>query len=161
MTKSIVILLAGTALLLADEASKNAKIEEIMVLSHSDRMMTQSLDQMKNMVLAQVSKADMPAEARQASEEMQKKMMAMIADRLSWDKAKPVFIKVYADTFTEPEIDGILAFYKSPAGQAMLDKMPQLMQKSMAAGQQLMGDVQPEIERMMKEAKEKNQSSKP
>jgi hypothetical protein len=99
----------------------------------------------------------MPAEARQAAEEMQQKVMKLLADRLNWDKAKPAYIKLYSETFTESEIDGIVGFYKSPPGQAMLSKMPVLMQKSMAVSQQLMGDVMPDIERMAEEMKQKYQ----
>jgi hypothetical protein len=70
-------------------------------------------------------------------------------------KMKTMLVQVYADTYTEEEVDGILAFYKSPAGQAMLQKMPQLMQRSMAVSQQLMSDLMPEIQKMAKEAGEK------
>jgi hypothetical protein len=164
--KSIVITLAAGMILLwspasalADDASKNAKIEEMMQLTHVDRMLTQMLPQMQSVVKAQMAQADLTPEQRQQAEAMQQKMMALIAERLSWEKAKPAYIKIYADTFTEGEIDGILAFYKSPAGQAMLDKMPQLMQKSMEVGQQLMGDVMPEITQMMEQMKQNHSQS--
>lgn len=161
MMSSIAIALAGVALLyspasvLADEASKTAKVEELLQLTHADRMLTQVFDQMKGMVTAQVSKTNMPEESRLAAVEMQQKMMTLIADRMSWAKVKPAYIRIYSETFTEEEIDGILGFYRSPAGQAMLEKMPQLMQKSMAVSQQLMGDVMPEIQRMATEMKQK------
>ena len=87
MMKSIAIVLAGTALLwnpalaLADEASKTAKIEEMMQLSNMDRMTTQMMDQVKTMLSSQLS--SIPAEARQAADEMQQKMMKLLADRLN------------------------------------------------------------------------------
>jgi hypothetical protein len=142
-------------LALADEVSKNAKIKEIMQLTHSDRMLTQVFDQIKSTLKTQLNKMDGPAEVRQAQDEVQQKMMALIADRLSWDKVKPAFIKIYAETFTEGEIEGMLAFYKSSAGEAMLEKMPELIQKSMVISQQLMGDVMPEIQRIVEESKQK------
>jgi len=40
-------------------------------------------------------------------------------------------VKAYAETFTEAEIAGAVEFYKSPAGQAILDKITQLLQKTM------------------------------
>jgi|HubBroStandDraft_6_1064221.scaffolds.fasta_scaffold315968_1 hypothetical protein len=140
---------------IADEVSKNAKIEEIMQLMHSDRMLNQVLDQMTNTLRTQLDKMDVPAEARQTQDEMQQKMMTLIADRLSWNKAKSAYISIYAETFTEGEIDGMLGFYKSSAGQAMLEKMPRLIQKSMAVAQQLMSDAMPEIQRMVEESKQK------
>jgi len=94
------------------------------------------------------------AEERQHAEDVQSKMMALIADRLSWQNAKASYVKIYAETFSESEIDGILAFYKSPAGEAMLDKMPLLMQKSMEVSQQLMVDIMPQIQHMTEELKQ-------
>jgi hypothetical protein len=161
MMKSIAIVLAGMTLLwnpalaLADEASKTAKIEEMMQITNMDRITAQMIEQIKTMLSSQLG--SMPAEARPAADEMQQRMMKLLADRLNWDKAKPAYIKLYSETFTESEIDGIVGFYKSPPGQAMLSKMPVLMQKSMAVGQQLMGDVMPEIERMAEELKQKYQ----
>ena len=65
-------------------------------------------------------------------------------------------MKVYTDTYTEEEIDGILAFYKSPVGKAFLQKMPEVMQRSMPVMMQMMGDLQPELKTMMEGMKEKS-----
>ncbi len=67
------------------------------------------------------------------------------------DALKPLFLKVYMDTYTEEELDGILAFYKSPAGQAFVAKTPQLMQRSMQLMQEQMANVQPRLEEASKE----------
>jgi hypothetical protein len=164
MKSAVIALFAGTIILwspnsaLADDASKNAKIEEMMELTHVDRMISQMLPQMQSMAKSQMAQADLSPQQRQQAEELQTKMMALIADRLSWEKAKPAYIKIYADTFSETEIDGILTFYKSPAGQAMLEKMPQLMQKSMQVSQQLMGDLMPQIQQMTEQLKQSSQS---
>jgi len=136
----------------ADEASKSAKAEELLQLTQGDQMMKMMEPMMKGM-LAQMDK-DMPAEQRARVGEMQGKMMALVAVSLS--KAKPALAKVYTDTYTEEEIDGILAFYKSPAGKAFLQKMPEVMQRSMPVMMQMMGDLQPEIKTMMEGMKEKS-----
>jgi hypothetical protein len=111
------------------------------------------MEPMMKGMLAQMDK-DMPAEQRAKVGEMQGKMMALVAGSLS--KAKPALAKVYTDTYTEEEIDGILAFYKSPAGKAFLQKMPEVMQRSMPVMMKMMGDLQPEIKTMMEGMKEKS-----
>ena len=151
-----ILLVWSPALACADELSKNAKIDEMMQLTHAERMITQVLDQMNTILANQYGRMDVPEKDRKAMDEMRQKMLNLVADRMSWEKAKPAFRSIYSETFTESDIDGILAFYKSPAGQVMLDKMPQLIQKSMAVGQQLMGDVMPEIQRMVEESKQKH-----
>jgi uncharacterized protein len=141
---------------LADEASKNAKIEELMSLMKADQMMKQSFDMVKRMAVDQVAKAKMPAEGRQPAQDMVTKMMALMEDRMSWAKMKTLMVKVYADTFNEEEIDGIVGFYRSPAGAAFLQKMPTLMQKSMAISQEMMGDVMNEVQKLAEEEKKKS-----
>jgi hypothetical protein len=149
-------LLCSAAPILADEASKKAKIEEMLQLTHYDQMMQQMLEQMKNMQLEQLKKADMPAEARAQSEEIQQKTMTLVADRMSYEKFKPAFIQIYAEVFSEEEIDGIVSFYKSPAGKAMLEKSPLLMQRVMPMMQKAIGDMQPDIQKIIEDARQKH-----
>ncbi len=68
---------------------------------------------------------------------------------------KPRFIDLYATTYTEQELDGILGFYKSAAGRAMLEKMPQLMQGSMAISQDAVAALVPELNKIIEELKQK------
>ncbi len=135
----------------ADEASKSAKAEELLQLTQSDQMLKTMEPMMKGM-LAQAGK-DMTAEQRAKAGDLQEKMLTLVAANLN--KAKPALAKVYTDTYTEDELDGILAFYKSPAGKAFIQKMPEVMQRSMPVMMQMIGDLQPELKKMMDEMKEK------
>ena len=57
-------------------------------------------------------------------------------------------IQAYTDVYTGEEIDGMLAFYRSPAGRAMVSKYPHLMTrvKSLAGEQRLLDE---EIRKMI------------
>ena len=136
----------------ADDASKSAKAEELLQLMQGDQIMKMMEPVMKGM-LAQADK-DMPAEQRAKVGDMQEKILALVA--VSFGKIKPALGKVYTDTYTEQEIDGILAFYKSPIGMALLQKMPELMQRSTPLMMQMMSDLQPELKKMMEGMKEKS-----
>jgi len=91
---------------------------------------------------------------------MMNKVVAQVEERMSWDKLKPEYMKVYADVFSEEEITGIVAFYKTPIGHAMLDKMPLLMSKSMEISQRRMAGLMPEIQRQMQEVMQKSKGEK-
>ena len=153
-----IVLVTGVTLLWcarplrADEASKSAKAEELLQLTQGDQMMKMMEPMMKGM-MGQMSK-DIPAEQRAKIGEMQGKVMALIA--VSFSKAKPALAKAYIDTYTEEELDSILAFYKSPGGKALLQKMPEVMQRSMPVMMQMMGDLQPEIKKIMEGMQEKS-----
>lgn len=140
----------------ADEASKQTKIEELFNVMHMEQMlpqvMQQTMAQMKAMLAAQSQKMNLPPEAAPKLEEIQTKVMALVAERTSWRNMRPVYVKIYADTFTEEEIGGISDFYRSPAGQALLKKTPLLTQNIMHSMQGLMGDMFAEIPRMLDES---------
>jgi len=138
--------------LLADEASKSAKAEALLQLMQGDQMMKTMEPMMKGM-MAQASQ-NMSAEQSAKAGEMQEKIMALAV--AGFNKAKPALVKVYTDTYTEEDLDGILAFYKSPAGKAFLQKMPEVMQRSMPVMMQMMADLQPEITKMIEGLKEKS-----
>jgi len=153
--RSIAIGLAAGMLLfwpaspaLADEASKNVKIEEMMQLTHADQMIQQIIDQIAAQ-RAQLGKIDLPSGERQTVDVLQQKAM----DRLS--KVKPGIMKLYAETYTEEEVASIVEFFKSPAGKAMIEKSPQLIQRCVAMDQQLTGDLRAEIQRATEELKQK------
>lgn len=135
----------------ADDVSKTAKIEELMHAAQYDRMLSATLDQMKNMQAGQLAQTNAAGVDRERQEAVQRKTMALLAERMSFDKLKPIYVKVYAETFTEEEIDGILGFYKSPAGKAMMEKMPQLMARMMPLIQQWMAEMKPEMDKIISE----------
>ena len=60
---------------------------------------------------------------------------------ITWASLKPMYIKIYKETFDQEEIDGLTAFYSSKVGQTYINKMPVAMQKTMSAVQQRMAPV--------------------
>ncbi len=164
-TAICVLSLLAVPLLRADETTKSAKIDELLTLMNVNQAQAQIMDSMKDMVEGmirqQLGGKEMPPEAVNAAAETQKRILAMVSERLSWDKLKPTYQQVYSDTFTEEEVTGMLGFYKSPAGRAMIEKMPKLVQKTMSLTQQQVGDLMPEIERITNEVKEKYKAAPP
>lgn len=79
---------------------------------------------------------------------MKTKMNALIQTELAWAKIEPVYIRLYKDTFTEEEVSGMLAFYKTPAGQAVIQKMPGLMQKTMGEMQNISIGMAPKMQKI-------------
>lgn len=64
---------------------------------------------------------------------------------LSWEKLEPICFRLYKESFTEEEVAGMLSFYKTPAGQAALFKLPTLTQKTMIEVQTILSEVAPNI----------------
>jgi len=138
--------------------TKTAKIEELLKLTNAEGIMQQVYSQIRTMTAKQVAATDSSPEAQAAAAQVSDKLIAQIQERLSWAKMKPEYVRLYDEVYTDEEITGILTFYKSPAGQAFLTKMPQLMTKMMEVAQRQMLDLAPEIQRTIKESAGKGKS---
>jgi hypothetical protein len=68
---------------------------------------------------------------------------------VDWNK---MFAEVYAEVFTAEEIDGLIKFYKSPLGQKLLAKEPQLTKATMAKMQVEMAKIMPKLQANMAKA---------
>jgi hypothetical protein len=157
MKKSWIAILAVIVMLVsplahADEASKEAKVHELFIAMR----MEHTMDQMMGMMQQQIQQMAMNAPVSDTMTPAQKKLtdeymattMKMATESMGWKAIEPEYVKLYATTYTEQEIDGILAFYKSPAGQAMLAKSPELSTGAMKIVQGKMADLQPKLKQM-------------
>jgi hypothetical protein len=113
----------------ADQASRRAKAAQLVVLLHTERMVQQA----SATILKQVSDAadnaigpNATLESKARLADVEKIISLLIDAQLGWKAMEPGITDLYAQTFTEQELDAIVAFYKSPAGIALLDKMPQI-----------------------------------
>ena len=61
------------------------------------------------------------------------KIVEIIDSEFAWAKFEPIYLNIYKTSFTQNEIDGMLAFYKSQAGQAVITKMPAVTQATLSA----------------------------
>ncbi len=91
-------------------------------------------------------------EQQQVIDTVPTKFVAVMRAELTWDKLKPQFVQLYRETFDQEEIDGLVAFYRSTAGQAFTNKMPVVMQKSMAISQSQMQTIIPKMKAAMEQA---------
>ena len=71
---------------------------------------------------------------------------------MQWSALEPRFIEIYQASFTQAEVDGMLAFYRSPAGQAVIAKMPGAMQRTMVVMQELMNGMMPRLRELRAQA---------
>jgi len=81
-----------------------------------------------------------------------KVMQQFFAKYVTDDEIKKAFIPIYASEYSEDELNKISDFLLTPAGKAMTDKQPDLMNKGMAWGQNLGMAHKAELEDMMKQA---------
>jgi len=126
--------------------------EELLSLLNIQKNMDAMFQQMGKMQDQSASSMDATPEAKERQLKMREAMNAEIKALVNWDTIKPVFISIYSDTFTPEELQGMIAFYKTPIGQKWLEKQPQLQMATMQRMQSIMAEAQPKMQEALKRA---------
>ena len=76
-------------------------------------------------------------------------MQDFLRKYMGWDGIKDEMAKVYMEEFTTVELMDITAFYKTPTGQKLALRLPALMAKGGAIGQQRVQEHMGELQDMI------------
>src|SRR6266436_2887669 len=113
-------------------------INEMLKVVQVEKMLNQMMGQMDSGMKTGMEQAlqqslhgkALTAEQKTAIENFRQKVSAIMKEELSFQKMKDLYVQVYRETFTQEEVNSIIAFYGSPAGKAMVEKIPVAMQKA-------------------------------
>jgi hypothetical protein len=158
---TIVILLSALAgsPVFSQTSTKDAKVEKLLTTMNVDKQVDSIFGQISAMFEAQMPQGSTP-EQKAKFKEAQHKVFELIRSQMSWEKMRPQYVKLYSESFSEEEIDGMAAFYATPAGQSMLSKMPLVLSKSMAMAQGIVKQLTPQIQQITKETMEQKDAPK-
>jgi len=131
---AIAMMVAAPSFAQAPPASE-ASIRELLSLTDAHKLLDGAYDQIDSLMNNAANEAlggnTLTAEQDKLMAEWRSETMKLIREEMSWEKLEPVYIKLYKDTFSQSDIEGMLAFYKTGPGQAVLKKMPLLTQNLM------------------------------
>jgi len=151
LTRLLPVLLAlATGAVAQENPTKLALAREVITAMKADKMFDGMVAQMKQM--ASSSQALPPGatpEQKQKFEEFRNKVMD-----LSMESAKGIIAQmdhIYADVYSETELQAMKSFFTSPEGQSMLAKQPQVMAHVMPLVQKMQGDLMPRIKQLGEE----------
>lgn len=141
----------------ADEPATETSIKRLMEVTEAKGMMAGMMSQIDSyfqQMTKQAAGDNGPTpEQRAVLADMRKKIVAVMEDEMSWDKLEPGFIEIYRKSLSEKEVQGMVDFYVSPSGQAVIRKMPVVMQHTMEMMQQLMGGMMPKLKKIEEDTK--------
>ena len=148
----------------AEPPASEGSIREMLAVIDARKLVDGIFPQVEAMMKAstqQAMKGRTPSpEEQSAIDKMTTKTMAMMREELDWDKLEPLYMRIYQKSFSQDEVDGLIAFYKSPAGAALIKKMPIVMQQCMAAMQELIGPMMQKTQAYVKETIEELKAEK-
>lgn len=162
MRKLLFIAIATCFLTQANAApASRESVEALLEATKSQTTMESAYPAMEQFIRQSMQQAagatPLTPEQMRIFDAMPARVMVVMRSEFSWEKMKPEFIQLYQGTFDQEEIDGLLVFYRSTAGQAFVNKMPTVMQKTMiltqAQMQRLMPKIKATIEQAAKEAR--------
>ncbi|MFN5001652.1 MAG: DUF2059 domain-containing protein [Akkermansiaceae bacterium] len=106
----------------AQEVQHRARAEEFLKVLKMEESIDQEFALASQMLPAQMATMGkcVPGDIKQLEQ-----IMNQLKKEMSWDNIKGEYIKLYTETFSEHELKELVAFYKSPTGQAYIKKQEQ------------------------------------
>lgn len=141
-----------------DEMASEATIKEMLAVTKFRALMDGQRAQMEGRMRTSLETALSKNTLNEAQKEVLVKkegeLSAIVLEALDYNYLEPMAIDMYRKTFTEREAQGTLAFYRSPAGQAVIEKMPLLMQQMMQMIQNMSQRMEPRLREWRKETQD-------
>jgi hypothetical protein len=165
------ILLAGLLALvastpvLAQAPPSDASVKELLEVMQTSKLIDKMRSQVDAMVQAGMQQAlqgkTITAEQQKILDDLHTQTRQTYDAEMDWAHMQPVMVAIYKKSFTQQDINGILAFYKSPAGRAVLTKMPDIQHDSLQAMRDHMDLVTPRLQKLEAETVEKLRATQP
>jgi hypothetical protein len=151
---AILALLLSSTTAFAAPASE-ASIRQLLEVTQVRRLLDDIRQQtyaLMNDIARQATRGQAPNAKQQAAiAKMKQKMIGVMQAELAWEKMEPLYLRLYQETFSEEEVASMLDFYNTPAGKALVVKMPALVQKTMHEVQAMVSALTPKMRQIERE----------
>lgn len=155
MKKLLTVIILGLAVMSSTVQAappSSAQIERLLQVMEAqkivDQMIPAMMQQSRMMVDQNLAKSDTSEADKARANQVMASQEASLRAMLSWTNLKPVYLRVYSDTLSAEEVLAMTRFYESPEGRSVMQKMPQILQRTMVELQPL---AQSAMEKMMAE----------
>lgn len=160
MKKLLTVIILGLAVMSSTVQAappSSAQIERLLQVMEAqkivDQMIPAMMQQSRMMVDQNLAKSDTSEADKARANQVMASQEASLRAMLSWTNLKPVYLRVYSDTLSAEEVLAMTRFYESPEGRSVMQKMPQILQRTMvelqplaqSAMEKMMADLQAEM----------------
>ena len=123
----------------ADESSHEQAARRLLEVSRSAQVIDTVYDTVETQIAGMAEQMGITDDLRPVFDRHMERVFRILREELSWEKMEPYMVDAYVQVYTEQELSELIEFYESPIGQKFLDKMPEVMAKSMELTQSMMG----------------------
>ena len=156
---SMLALLGLEPALAADARPSEQSVRRLFEAMHTSQLIDSVMEQTDANLREALERASggrsLNAQQQKLHDDMRAKIQGMLKEELAWSRLEPQMVEVYRSTFTPAEIDGMLRFYDSPSGRAVVAKLPQATQQMMQLTQEHVGALIPRIVELQKDTAQK------
>ncbi len=148
----------------ADLATRRVKAGQLVLLLHSDRMVQQAFEGIVKQVSTaaeSVTGLNPTPENKARLDDFDSKITQMLDAQLGWKAIDPILTDLYATSFTEQQLDAIIAFYKTPAGAALVEKIPEIDAQVSQLAKSRLNDLQPQMNQMFSDFRKSQLAATP
>lgn len=145
------LLLCGPATAFAAEPDTRTRLAlELMEVSKAASAFEAMEPMLRQQMTDSLSSTLTCKSAQSTIEAVSRDFAAAFSESIDVEKLKVDLAAVYAELFDDAELQAMIDFHKTPAGQKMVAHMPELMQKMAMMTQSSMQDMFPRIDAIMK-----------
>lgn len=127
---------------------------ELMKVSGTEQIMAQMQLQIESMFLRISSDANYNAKQQKIVASYRSEVAKLLTDRMQWPQIEEKVVKLYVASFSEAELKELVAFYKTPLGMKMIEKMPLVMLRTAEISRRQMRLVIPQVKELGKSMNE-------
>jgi hypothetical protein len=148
----------------AGEAPSDSSIHELLKLTKEESTSGDLLENFASMfedsMQEEKSGQSLNPDQKKIIENFKSEYIQMLKDLLSYKNMEKDYMSIYKNSFTQSEVDGMISFYKTDAGRAVIEKMPIAEEKIAKIVQSKIQALTPKVQQMEKETMEKVKSAR-
>lgn len=133
----------------ADGPPSEASVRELLDVTQGQKLIDGIAAQVDSEIQATIKRslgsAVLSGEQQAIVDDMRAKIVGAIRDELKWESLEPKIAAVYERAFTQREVDGLTAFYKTDVGRSVVSKLPEVSQYSLLLAQANLAEITPKL----------------
>lgn len=118
--------LSGALVAAADASPSEGSIRQLLRVNQSRQFIDATRARLDGLITHALQTAQGPQIAPKSRQEIEKRVTeirSLLRETIAWEKMEPILVRNYQSTFTQEEVNGMIAFYSTPAGQSFLNKI--------------------------------------
>ncbi|WP_434362217.1 DUF2059 domain-containing protein [Parasalinivibrio latis] len=160
MNRLFLVLMLFFPLSAMSAPAPSERVQKLVNLMNMDSIVDVLDTQMQSMTNNIAQQANLQPDERALFEEYQAGVQKIAMEELNWANLEPQIIALYAEHFSEKEIEDMIAFYQTETGQSVIRKMPAITQASMQMSIQMVQRAAPKLQKYSQEFARKLQAKR-